>query len=118
MLGMQAYSYFGGGSGWGGVGPDACALWLKRFPEFSKPLGAPLEDMQVSTAAWPDAVCDTTGGRKANTTGCLYTRNFASGTKVFVGQYLPPDDASRPRNGGQCIYWSDGTVTTNNASRC
>lgn len=118
MLGMQQYSYFGGGSGWGGVGPGACSLWLKRFPEFSKPLGEPVGDMVASVASWPGAVCETSGGRHANTTGCLFTRSFASGTKVFVGQYLEPDNPSRPRNGGQCIYWSDGTLTTNNVTRC
>eukprot|EP01048_Picozoa_sp_COSAG05_P000613 COSAG05_NODE_17_length_35518_cov_34.728084_28_plen_85_part_00 len=28
---------------------------------------------------------------------------FASGTKVFAGQYLPKDDPERPRNQGACI---------------
>ena len=118
LLGVQKYAYFGGGSGWGGVGEGACALWLKRFPEFNKALGAPLSDMTISAAGWPGAVCDSSGGRTANTSGCVYTRSFASGTKVFVGQYLPPDNVLRPRNAGHCIYWSDGTVTTDNATRC
>ena len=118
LLGVQKYGYFGGGSGWGGVGQGACALWLKRFPEFSKALGAPLSDMVTTIAGWPGAVCDTSGGRAANTSGCMYTRSFASGTKVFVGQYLPPDNVLRSRNAGHCIYWSDGTVTSDNVTRC
>jgi hypothetical protein len=118
LLGVQKYGYFGGGSGWGGSGPGACALWLKRFPEFDKKLGEPMGDMQLAEASWPGAVCETTGGKHANTTGCLYTRSFASGTEVFVGQYLQPDNPSRPRNGGHCIYWSDGSITTDNVTRC
>ena len=89
----------------------------KGYQVVSK-LGEPTGDMQVTKAAWPGAVCETTGGRRANTTGCLYTRSFASGTKVFVGQYLAPDNPSRPSNGGHCIYWSDGSVTSSKASLC
>jgi hypothetical protein len=119
LLGVQKYGYFGGGSGWGSAGPNACALWLKQFPEFSKPLGGPLGDMKTTTAAWPGALCDSSGSRRANTTGCLFTRAFASGTKVAVGQYLTPDDPSRPHNRGSCIYWSDGSVTSSsNSSHC
>jgi hypothetical protein len=117
LLGVQKYGYFGGGSGWGGTGPGACKLWLTMFPEFSKKLGAPAGDMQIAKASWPGAVCDKPGPH-ANQTGCLFTRSFASGTKVFVGQHLPPDDPTRPRNGGHCIYWSDGSVTSANATRC
>ena len=51
-----------------------------------------------------------------NTSGCLWTRTFATGTKVFEGQYIPP--ATEGRNLGSCIYWSDGSVTSPNASWC
>lgn len=78
LLGAHKYSYFGGGSGWGGTGPNACALWLEQFPEFKKPLGSPKSDMVVANASWGGAVC--LPGK--NTTGCLYTREFATGTKV------------------------------------
>ena len=114
LLGVQKYGYFGGGSGWGGVGSDACKLWLTEFPEFSKKLGEPVSDMQGTKAPWAGAVCDTSSGKRANTSGCMFTRSFASGTKVFVGQYLQPAG----RNDGNCIYWSDGSVTTDNATRC
>ena len=114
LLGVQKYGYFGGGSGWGGVGKGACKLWLTTFPEFSKKLGEPVSDMALGTAAWPGAVCDKSGAKRANTTGCLFTRAFASGTKVFAGQFLAPQG----RNTGHCIYWSDGSVTTDNATRC
>ena len=118
--GMNEYSYFGGGSGWGSGGPNACALWLKQFPEYSKKLGEPTMDRLATKASWPGAVCDTTSqpAKKRDESGCLWTRSFASGTKVFEGQYEPKDDPTKPRNQGSCIYWSDGTVTTPNASRC
>jgi hypothetical protein len=117
---VQRYGYWGGGSGWGGVGPGACALWLERFPEFDRPLGEPTADMRATVAQWPGAVCDTSGGSKGNTTGCLWTRAFASGTKVFVGQFLQPegDPSTWHRRTGSCIYWGDGSVTTGNATRC
>lgn len=126
LLGAQKYSYFGGGSGWGGSGPNACALWLKMWPEFSKPLGEPNSDMVLKQASFPGAVCDMSGTKRANTSGCLFTRTFKSGTKVFVGQYLAPDkwerwdddDEMRPKNRGSCIYWSDGTTTTDNVTNC
>ena len=117
LLGMQKYAYFGGGAGWGGAGPQACGLWLKQFPEYKKPLDEPQGDMAAAKAGWPGAVCDT-ATNKGNTSGCLWTRSFATGTKVFAGQYLPPDDPARPRNQGHCIYWADGSVTTDNATRC
>jgi hypothetical protein len=121
LLGMNKYSYFGGGSGWGGTGPGACSLWLKQFPEFTKPLGEPKGNMTAAKASWDGAVCDTepaAHGQYKNSSGCLFTREFATGTKVFVGQYLPPDNPARPTNQGKCIYWSDGTTTTDNATRC
>eukprot|EP01043_Picozoa_sp_COSAG02_P012219 COSAG02_NODE_469_length_21727_cov_64.506334_5_plen_84_part_00 len=77
--------------------------------------------MSVVTAKWAGAVCDMTKGAHGvpkNASGCLFTRNFASGTKVAVGQYLSPDHPTRPSNRGKCIYWSDGSITTDNATRC
>ena len=58
------YAYFGGGSGWGGTGPGACGLWLTQFPEFTKPLGAPLHDMLASKATWNGAVCEPNKGKQ------------------------------------------------------
>lgn len=118
LIGAQQYAYFGGGSGWGGTGAGACALWLKQWPEFSKPLGAPVSDAKVATATWPGAVCSSPESKHGNTSGCLYTREFATGTVVFVGQYLPPDRPTRPTNHGSCIYWSDGSTTSANVSNC
>lgn len=71
--------------------------------------------------SWPGAVCERSGGKKANTTGCVRTRTFGSGTKVFSGQFLPPvyrKGHAASLNAGACIYWSDGSVTTANATRC
>lgn len=31
---LSRYSYFGGGSGWGGTGPGACALWLEQVSPY------------------------------------------------------------------------------------
>ena len=43
---------------------------------------------------------------------CLMSRKFASGTAVFVGQYLTPalqpGGRWRSTNAGLCIWWSDG----------
>ena len=117
LMGAQKYAYFGGGSGWGGPGTNGCALWLKEFPEFSKPLGAPVSDMVVGKASWPGATCDTST-KRSDRSGCVRTRSFATGTKVFVGQYLPPDPPAKPKNQGSCIYWSDGTVTSPNPQHC
>ena len=122
LLGAQKYAYFGGGSGWGGPGASACALWLKMWPEYSKSLGEPLGDMKLTKASWPGAICDPSGGNHANTTGCLFTRAFKSGTQVVVGQYHAPFPDTRgpshSSNRGSCIYWSDGDITTSNKSNC
>ena len=103
-------------------------LELEKFPTTQK-LGAPLGDTKIANAAW----ADPKGGnctfltparpRTAQWSGCLMSRGFSSGVVVFVGQYLEPNncpDATgrcRPTNGGECIWWSDGTLT-GNASTC
>jgi hypothetical protein len=102
LVAVNEYSYFGIGGGWGGPGPSACASWLHEYPEYSKPLGAPLGDAAVSNG---------TDGQPA------YSRHFASGTSVYSGQFLPPIPPQRPQNHGACIFWSDGSVT-GNATRC
>ena len=56
-------------------------------------------------------------GRGLKTVGCMMTRKFRSGTEVFVGNYKTPD-GPRPSNGGLCIWWSDGTVTSADPSLC
>ena len=53
-----------------------------------------------------------------STAGCIFTRSFKSGTKVYVGQYQPPDHPTRPNNRGSCVFWADGTVTSPNEANC
>lgn len=102
LVAANPYSYFGIGNGWGGPGPSACASWLFEYPEYSKPLGAPLSDAKVTNG---------TDGQPA------YSRKFSSGTVVYVGQFLPPIPPQRPTNRGECVFWSDGSVT-GNATQC
>ena len=100
LLGVQKYGYFGGGSGWGGPGDNACALWLQQFPEFTKPLGEPKSDMVNATAPWPGAVCRAgprRGKNPAVTTGCLWTR-------VFGRSVRPAQHRSRTQT------WSDSVL--------
>ena len=80
-------------------------------------MGEPKSDRVGRTAPWAGAACDTSS-KNGDVSGCLWTRVFASGTAVFEGQWLPKDDPEKPRNGGSCIYWSDGSVTSSNATRC
>ena len=56
-----------------------------------------------------------------DTAGCVYTRSFASGTRVYVGQFVKPKIDRRTKastNFGSCIYWSDGNVTSPNVADC
>merc|ERR1711862_967830 len=92
------------GGGWGGDGPQACKSWLRRYPEYEKPLGEPKGAATITNGTW----------------GNVYTREFASGTKVYVGQYLEPDgdwQTGQSKNYGRCVFWADGYIT-GNASRC
>lgn len=95
VLGVSEYQYFGVGKGWSGSGPGACAAWLRDYPEYSKPLGKPKSDAQIMTI----------GNNK------VHQREFATGTWAFLGQYM---------EAGVCeaIFWSDGSVTSPNASYC
>lgn len=96
LVAMYRGAYFGVGGGWGGDGPNACGSWLRRYPEYSKDLGEPLGVARRQ--------------QLHNTTA--YSRAFASGTKAFVGQYLPPTGRpGHPTNMGHCVFWSDGYVT-------
>lgn len=104
LIGVSKYGYFGIGGGWGGPGPEACSSWLRRYPEYTRPLGEPVSD----------AVATNATGDPSTT---QYTRTFRSGTKVYWGQHLAPEPATRPRNRGACIFWADGTVT-GNATQC
>ena len=99
LIGVYKYAYFGVGGGWGGDGPSACASWLREYPEYSKPLGKPLGLPRTTVLHNQTA----------------YSRAFASGTKVFVGQYLAPTGKD-PRPGhatnfGRCVFWADGSYT-------
>ena len=89
LVGMGKYAYYGRGGGWGGNGASACASWLERPPEFEKPLGEPK-------------------GVAAEVRAGVFTREFASGTRVYV-------DTSK--GGGHCIWWGDGS-TTGNLANC
>jgi len=104
LIGVYKYAYFGVGDGWGGPGESACAAWLHPYPEYSEKLGEPL------------GLANATNG----TNGMSYTRSFASGTKVFVGQFLKPcanPTNKRCQNSGSCIFWSSGRVS-GNATEC
>ena len=83
LAGMGKYAYYGRGGGWGGNGAGACSSWLQWMPEYSKPLGEP-----TAKAAQPSPG--------------VYTRAFATGTKVFI---------NTTRGGGHCVWWSDNSVT-------
>jgi len=83
LAGMGKYAYYGKGEGWGSTGESACDTWLERPAEFSKPLGEPTGD---ATEVAPG----------------VFTRSFATGTRVFV---------NTTKGGGHCIFWSDGSIT-------
>jgi hypothetical protein len=88
LVGAGKYAYYGRGGGWGGNGEKACASWLERPEEFDKPLGEPL-------------------GVAAEVKPGVFTRHFASGTKVY---------ADTSKGGGHCIWWGDGSITGNPAN--
>lgn len=123
LIGMYKFAYFGVGGGWWGAGPTACSTWLRDYPEYSKPLGEPNGRANVSQAPASFGLnCSLVGPKPSDkdTAGCVFTRTFATGTKVFVGPYLRPELDSRGRvsNSGSCVYWSDGTTTSPNVTRC
>jgi hypothetical protein len=91
LVGMGTYSYFGVGGGWDGDGPSACSTWLRRYPEYDKPLGEPLADGVQSNGVW--------------------TRSFASGTHVWVNESFNPRHTPPGGPGRACIWWADGTTT-------
>ena len=93
LVGMGKWSYFGAGSGWDGDGADACATWLKVWPEYSKPLGEPVG---------PATVVQGNGKTKS-----IWTRKFKSGTHVFL------NTTDHPKVDTFCIWWSDGTASGN-----
>lgn len=117
---LGAYDGYGFGIGF----QYDCQLggWLDvdKFPLAQK-LGPPLGDAKIELASWPGANCTYTTAarpRQPQTLGCLMRRSFQSGVSVFLGQYLPPDNPTRPTNGGLCIWWSDGSVTSPDPSLC
>jgi hypothetical protein len=68
--------------------------WLdiqKHHGILSQKLGQPDGDAKISIASWPGAQCTYTTparpkpGRGLETGGCLMSRSFASGTRVFLG---------------------------------
>ena len=83
LVGMGQYADYGRGGGWGATGASACASWLQWMPEYDKPLGEP-----KAVAAEPSPG--------------VYTREFATGTQVFL---------NTTKGGGHCVWWSDGTTT-------
>ena len=88
LAGMGKYAYYGRGGGWDGVGEQACASWLEWMPEYSRPLGEP-------------------AGPAAQPAPGVFTRSFATGTKVFI---------NTTRGGGHCVWWADGATTGNPAT--
>lgn len=132
LVGANEYSYFGVGSGWSGDGEGACKEWLFQYPEYSMKLGEPKSDAVVTngTLGLACTLLDAKPSKK-DISGCLFAREFASGTKVFLGQHAPPTyDATNEQvitetdalflgsaNYGACIWWSDG-ATTGNLTNC
>ena len=128
LIGVHEHGYFGVGGGWSGAGESACDTWLYQYPEYSKSLGAPKSDFTVAKGSHGlnCTLLDDKPSHK-DVSGCLFRREFASGTKVFLGQYAAPafgadaDDAVGAllgtSNYGACVFWSDGT-TTGNATLC
>lgn len=126
----QAFAAFllgaGDGDGFGLGFQYECGRggWLEvdKFPLQQK-LGPPLGRADISAAGWDrkgqNCTYLTPARPKQNLhwNSCLMTRKFESGTTVFVGQYLVPDEWHRPSNAGLCIWWSDGTVL-GNTSHC
>ena len=129
---LGAYDGYGFGIGFQYGCREGGWLELDKYKyALKQKLGKPVGDAQVSIAAWPTANCTYTtpsrpkpcppGSSKKGcleTVGCLMSRSFSSGLKVFIGQYLPPTPAIRPQNHCEIIWWSDGTVSSPNASWC
>jgi len=110
---------------------NVMTTWLKDWPEYSYPLGAPVGDAEIVTT--------TTGGdddSAAATVTTTYTRAFATGTTVFVNITVPPPSvasslastanltSSADWGGGDgsglgsqltttCIRWSNGATSGN-----
>jgi hypothetical protein len=140
LVGANEGAYFGAGNGWEGYDHDNdMTSWLKDWPEYSAPLGAPLGDAEVTTTTVGGSDDDASDGGTIITT---YTRAFASGTTVFVNITVPPpsaanvaaasstivasltasedrvnDDAPGDGLGSQttttCIRWSNGATSGN-----
>lgn len=86
LLYVSNYTYFGESHspGWGcGDG------WLDELPEYSYPLGLPL-------------------GEAVNRSN-VYTREFSSGTKVWLNLTHPPVSLKQSR---ACIWWGNGKITS------
>ena len=126
LLGVYEHAYFGYGDGtgyWGGGGPSACQAWLLDRAEYHRPLGAPHGPAKIASSRFPELKCSMLSAvpDASNTAGCVYTRSFASGTAVYVGQFQKPKIDRRTKlssNFGSCIYWKDGNVTSPNAADC
>lgn len=100
LIGIYKYAYFGVGGGWGGDGPHACASWLRRYPEYEKPLGEPKGAATITNSTW----------------GNVYTREFASGTTVYVGQYLDLTAIGKPATPRTTAAASSGRTATSQAT--
>ena len=114
---MEKHSYFGAGAGWEGQAHDSVmTTWLRRWPEYDKPLGEPLGPATL-----------TVKGAQH-----LYLRTFASGTRVELNLTTTPclpdqlealadqpwlyaPGAHLEHISGQitdsCVHWADGTTS-------
>lgn len=114
LIGASQNSYFGVGDGWSGDGPDACATWLRRYPEYAKPLGEPVSDYAVAAGSHGACTLLDPDPSTSDTSGCLFSRDFESAS-VFLGQYAPPSSArdqwGDAANYGSCVWWADGSLT-------
>lgn len=122
LLGVYEQAYFGVGAGWSGAGEGACSAWLhpsqdagiEAVPpkEFTNALGAPVSDFV------------TTNITAGDSTRIVMTRQFASGSKVYVGRRASVPCEINPRTKkpdcrpGHCIFWSNGDISADNATLC
>jgi hypothetical protein len=104
------------------LGDKACQTWLEPHEEYSKYLGKPVGPAVVKNDTWPKGPgsgyankdrCAKDGNADLNLKCQIYQREFESGTKVFVGQFLDPNCTVTRCSGpiGACVYWADGNIT-------
>jgi hypothetical protein len=103
---------------------SAAAFLILVVAEYHRALGKPDAPTKIALSAQPGLNCSMLSSAipdATDTSGCVYTRSFASGTRVYVGQFKPPKIDRHTKlssNFGSCIFWSDGNITSPNAGDC